>query len=324
MPLHNSCGRKTAIVSLVAIALTVAACGSDDNAASDVTGSTGPATVTAPATDSAADTTAAPNTTAPSDPLGTPNAATGEPIKIGVVADGKTEAIDNTQAIATVEAVAAYANDYLGGVNGHPLDVTSCETGGTPSGATTCAVQMINDKVAAVVVGSIAQDGIFFTTLTESGIPYVTATSATGEIITNPAASVLTNPIAAIGAPIPLAKEDGVDHVAFVIIDVPAATGPIAALATPLYQKAGITLDLINISPQVADMTPQIQQALSQGAGSFSIAGTDEFIANAIRGTEAARLRRDHRGLALRALPGARRHHPRRSRRSGQLHLDHR
>ena len=81
----------------------------------------------------------------------------------------------------------------------------------------------------------------------------------------------------------PIAKDAGIDKVGFIVIDVPAATGPITAIATPIYEKADVELDMIPISPQVADMTPQIQQAISSGDGQFSVTGTDEFNANAIK-----------------------------------------
>ena len=67
------------------------------------------------------------------------------------------------------------------------------------------------------------------------------------------------------------------------MIDVPAATGPIAPIATPLYETGNVSLDLINISPQVADMTPQVQEAISKGIGQFSITGTAQFVATAIK-----------------------------------------
>ena len=288
MPTHARRRQKTATIILSALALVaVAACGSDNNSSgsTEATASSGSteSTASSGSTESTASSGSTESTAANADPLGTPNAATGTPIKIGLVNDGKTDAIDNSSALATVEAVAQYANEYLGGLNGQPIEVVGCETGNTPTGATTCGVQMVNDKVAAVLVGGSAQDTAIFDALTDSGIPYITATSASSNIITKPGAFVFTNPIAAIAAPIPLAQENGAERVGFIVIDVPAATGPISQIATPFYQKANVAFDMIPISPTVADMTPQIQQAISQGDELFTIAGGEAFAAGAIK-----------------------------------------
>ena len=63
---------------------------------------------------------------------------------------------------------------------------------------------------------------------------------------------------------------------------MPAATGPITQIATPIYKNLGMDLQIIPISPSVADMTPQIQEAISGGADLFTITGTDEFIVSSV------------------------------------------
>ena len=215
--------------------------------------------------------------------LGTPNKATGSPITIGFVNDGKSDTLDMTPSIATFNATVKYVNDYLGGLNGHVIKVDECETKNTPSGGTTCAVQMANDKVAAVLVPGSAQDTAIFAGLQGSGIPYFTYTSASQDILLKPGAFLLTNPIAAIAAPAEEAKEKGYKKAAIITIDVPAATGPITAIAKPMFSKAGVGLTIVPISAQTADMTPQIQQAISGGAQLFAITGTDDFVANAVK-----------------------------------------
>jgi len=219
--------------------------------------------------------------------LGTPNKATGTPIKIGLVSDGKTDAIDNTQSVAASKAVFDYANDYLGGINGHVIEVDTCETKQTPSGATSCGVQMLNDKVAAVLVGASGQDTAVYTAL-NGEIPYFTTTTASGGILAGAGAYVLTSPLSAIGAGVPIAQDAGVSKAGFIVIDVPAATGPITAIATPIYQKGNVDLTMIPVSAQVADMTPQVQEGISKGLGQFSITGTAQFVATAIKALKQA------------------------------------
>ncbi|HKY13670.1 MAG TPA: ABC transporter substrate-binding protein [Microthrixaceae bacterium] len=224
-----------------------------------------------------------PATTIDPEILGSPDEADGEPITIGVVTDGRTDAIDNTQVATGAQAAVDYANDYLGGINGHVVEIETCETGQTPSGATTCAVEMIDKDVDAVLVGVLGQDAAVFNGLAGSGIPYFIYATAAQDILLKPGAFALSNPIAGFGAGVRLATENDVDRVAMAVIDVPAASGPVAQIATPLFEDAGITLDLVNVSPQVADMTPQIQEALSQGAEQFELIGTEQFIASGLK-----------------------------------------
>ena len=127
-------------IGLAVLALVgVAACSSDAND-DDAVGPPAPATG-----DSAA-------------VFGAPNEATGTPITIGVVTDGLSNNPDSAPLQATVNATVDYANDYLGGINGHVIEVEDCLTEGTPTGATLCGAQMVRDGVAAVLVPVSIQD----------------------------------------------------------------------------------------------------------------------------------------------------------------------
>ena len=215
--------------------------------------------------------------------LGKPNKATGSPIKIGFVDDGKTPGIDHTPLIAAFNATVQYANEYLGGINGHVIEVDECATLNTPSGATQCAVRLTQDGVAAVLVTASAQDANVFNALAGTGITYFTFAAANQDVIVKPGALVLTNPTASVAAPAKIAKEAGYAKAGMIVIDVPAATGPLNTLARPIFEKAGVGLEMVAISPQTADMTPQIQAAIGTGAQLFSVIGTDDFNATAIK-----------------------------------------
>jgi branched-chain amino acid transport system substrate-binding protein len=249
---------------LVALLVGATACGSDEPGSSDA------------ATDTSADLSL----------LGEEDPATGTPLRIGLVADGRSDALDSTSALDAGEATVEYVNEHLGGLNGHPLEVERCETGNTPTGASTCAVQMLDAEVAAVLVPLSSQDDAIVTALEGSGIPYLTYLTANPAIVANPETFVLPNPFAAIAAPAALANQRDVDQVGLVVPDVPATTGPISALATPIYENAGVGFDMINVSPQVADMTPQIQQAINDGNGMLVIGGPDQFIVSALRAAQ--------------------------------------
>jgi branched-chain amino acid transport system substrate-binding protein len=219
--------------------------------------------------------------------LGTPNKATGTPLKIGYIWDGQTQALDATGQRDALKATAEYANDYLGGINGHPIGLDVCDDMDTPTGATGCAVQLVRDKVAAVLAPVTGQDANIFKVLDGTGISYFTSTSASQDVLLKPGSFVLNDPLAQIGGVVNLAKSEGVTRSAIILIDVPAASG-LAGIANPIFQKAGIHLDIVKVSPTVADMSPQVQEALSQGDKQFEVAGTPDFDAKGIKSLKEA------------------------------------
>jgi branched-chain amino acid transport system substrate-binding protein len=268
--------RRAAIAGLAVLALTgAAACSSKDDEES--TGTTAAGAGDGETTE----TSAAPA----ADVLGPENAATDTPITIGYVSDGADSSFGSDEnQVATMEATVQYVNEHLGGINGHPIEIEHCQTGNTPAGATQCAVELTSAGVAAVLVAVSAQDGTLFEGFAGSGIPYFTYTSANQSILLGSGAFLMTNPISQIAVPALLAQERDASKVGFIIIDVPAATGPVSAIAEPIFANVGTELQIIPIAPSVADMTPQIQEALSGGSDLFTITGSDDFNISAVNG----------------------------------------
>jgi branched-chain amino acid transport system substrate-binding protein len=272
LPAHAPRGRKVGpTVAVAAVVLSLgAACSSN---ASTSTGASGGSASASSSTVLAV--------------LGTPNKATDTPLKIGYIWDGQTQAADATPQRDAVKASAEYADGYLGGINGHPIDLDVCDDMDTPTGATGCAVQLVRDKVAAVLAPVTGQDVNILKVLAGTGIAYFTNVSASQDVLLSPDAFVLDDPLASIGGMVNLAKSEGVSRSAIILIDVPAASG-LAGIAGPIFQQAGIHLDVVKVSPTVADMSPQVQEALSQGDKQFEVAGTPDFDAKGIKALKEA------------------------------------
>ena len=81
------------------------------------------------------------------DLLGPEDVAEGEPIRLGMVSDGTTDAFDNTDELRSAEAAAEFWNTHRGGLDGRPIEVVPCETGADPAGGTDCANQMVEQDV---------------------------------------------------------------------------------------------------------------------------------------------------------------------------------
>lgn len=249
--------RAATAVLAAGLALATAACGSTSSASTADTGT-------------------------PVD-LGTMNKATGTPVKVGFIGDAEPGASAFGNGIAAAEATAKYANDYMGGLSGHTIDLVTCSTNQTPSGATACGVKLAKEKVVAVVLGSSGQDHAINAALKGTGIPLVTSLTADVDIMTSPDAFVFQNPLAIGSASIQLLKEANIKKAGILVIDFPSATGPVEQLAKPLYETAGIKLDMVPISLQVADPTAQVQEAISSGDEAFSVFGDAAFVAKTVK-----------------------------------------
>jgi branched-chain amino acid transport system substrate-binding protein len=221
----------------------------------------------------AAGSSAGASTSSAKDPLGKPNKATGTPIKIGIITDGKSDAFDDTDRLAGMLVGVKYANNYLGGINGHVIQVDGCVTHETPSGGTQCGVQMVNDHVAAVVVNASGQGASVFTGMGDSGIPYFANSETTPSILTSTNGFSVTNTLGILTAGIPVAQEKGIKRIGVIAQDVPALTSALNGPISAFYQKQGITLDVTPAGQSTADLSPQIQQELANGGKMFMVLG---------------------------------------------------
>src|ERR1700681_2724229 len=154
--------RRMAVAAVLAGATVVAACSSSKSSSSS-------SQTSLPTTAAGAATT----TTAATAAFGTPKPATGTPVKVGFVTDGKTANIDNSSEVPAAQAAVKYVNQYLGGVNGHPITLDVCDTQQTPSGGTDCGNQMVSDGVPVVLESVSGQAGSVYTPVAAANIPYV-------------------------------------------------------------------------------------------------------------------------------------------------------
>lgn len=223
------------------------------------------------------------------DILGTPDPATGDPVKVGVVSDGATQAFDNTSELVAAKAAADYWNEYKGGIAGHEVETVTCETKNEPTGATDCANKMISDGVVGVVVGQSAVAADIWKPLHEAKVP-VMFLAASGEgPLTDPDTTYnLTNGYGTLFTlPVSIAKQNDAERVAFVVIDVPQALEAFDEAAPKMLDAAGLEYDLIKVPIGTADMTPQMQQVKNSGATVVQVVGNDAFCIAAFNGLKA-------------------------------------
>ena len=85
--------------------------------------------------------------------LGAAHPASGSPVVFGLLnlLSGPVTFPEVSQA---EQAAASYANQYLGGIGGHPIKIVTCATDGQPATSARCANQLLNDHPVAILGGA--------------------------------------------------------------------------------------------------------------------------------------------------------------------------
>jgi branched-chain amino acid transport system substrate-binding protein len=215
--------------------------------------------------------------------LGTPNKATGTPVTVGFLSEGKSATIDLSDEIRSAKAAAAYANEYLGGIGGHPVTVKDCSSLQTPAASTDCANQMVQAGVSVVVAGLLSEVDRVIDVLAPAGIPLITHNSTTQKALSTPGVFSLFNGASYFGAVATTAKTEGYKDVASIVLAVPAAEGGTRQLGGLVFGNADVGFDVTAVPPGTADMTPQISAAANEDPGAYLVIGNDTFCTSAIK-----------------------------------------
>jgi branched-chain amino acid transport system substrate-binding protein len=244
--------RSLSAAAIAVAALTAAGCSSSSSTSS-----------------SSSSTPAASNTAAAagSSVFGTPKKATGTPYVFGMIND-ETGAVTFPEARQGSIAAADYVNNYLGGINGHPIVIDNCTGDGTPATATACANQLVAKHPIAILgaadVGAPASIPIYqhANLAYLGGIPFTPVPSTAPNSIQFWSVSVGDNTAAAVYA----GQTLHVKSVAIVYFSNPQGESLLPQI-TPVFKAAGVTtIHDIPLSPTSPDPSPQAALVESSGA----------------------------------------------------------
>lgn len=198
--------------------------------------------------------------------LGT-KTASGTPLKIGFINENAGSIITFPEATAAAQAAVRYINDNLGGVGGHPIQLVSCVTDGTPSSSESCAQQMVSDGVVAVFGGVDLNMDAWYSTLNSANIPVV------GGVPLTPADYVAKDAYNYFGGDVTATASTGlyvhefmpkVKSVSILTTSTNAATATIDEIKNPL-QHWGVSVKVVEASATQNDWTaPYISAESSQ------------------------------------------------------------
>jgi len=179
----------------------------------------------------------------------------------------------------------AYANAYKGGLDGHKINLVTCQNQETPAGGQACANQLVQDKVVAVVLPFTGQGATEVPTITKAGIPYITLSGASNQELMTPGAYDLTGGYpATLAAYAQSAKAHGYSKFAMLVSNVPAAIQGAELLGSLVFKNAGVGYKVIPVNPGTADVTPQLQAAVSWGAKAIGLTGDVTLCSSFLKG----------------------------------------
>jgi branched-chain amino acid transport system substrate-binding protein len=207
--------------------------------------------------------------------LGSPHPATGSPVTVGMISDGGSGTVGTAPLVEQgAHAAVAYENEYGDGLDGHRIDLYICENQETPAGGQMCANEMVQHAVVAVVEPFTGQGQTEVPTVVKAGIPYITMSGQSTAELATPGAFALQGGFPAIlGAMALQAKQERYKKVALVVANVPAVVQGATALGALVFKAAGVGFQVVPVDPGTADMTPQVQAALTGGASAIGVAG---------------------------------------------------
>jgi branched-chain amino acid transport system substrate-binding protein len=249
--------RFTLLGLLAALSIALVACGSDDNGGSGTTGSAGAATTTTSTQGTTADSADAGTTVEQSTIdvtskfLGVSPGKADEslpPLKIGFVnMEGGIPSFPEHQAAA--DSTVKFINEHLGGVDGHPLELTKCLIQSEEDGQK-CAGEMLAAKVPIVNLGlAVVGNAPFYKTI-NGKFPVIVNGQGGGADVTTPKV-YLTDPggVGQIGGMTKVAQKiGGIKKIAVIASSNPAGKFGIEEILNPTLKPAGITSTTIYVA----------------------------------------------------------------------------
>ena len=221
-------------------------------------------------------------------PAGGEHTASGAPVKVGIINDEGGTAESWPEIRIGAQAAVAYGNQYLGGIAGRPVQLDVCESKGTPASSAACANQMIADHVVSVLHGIDSDSGTTAQTLMNAGIPVIsTAPASSQEELGTLSFSLTGGATAFIAA---MGQWMAQQHYKSSVFFAENAPGGAAlwTSAVGFLQKLGIATKLVLVDPAAADLTPQMDAAVTQHPDFYWMTGDSGTCLSFLRAYRAA------------------------------------
>jgi branched-chain amino acid transport system substrate-binding protein len=194
------------------------------------------------------------------------------PIKIGSISVISSPVTAFPQVETGLKAAIAKINDE-GGVNGRELELVLCNDQFDPNVAITCAQQMVQEKVAAVVGSLSGQATAFLPILEKAGIPYLANQGSAGapEFSSEISFPLSAGTVAQLGGSGRYVADEGGDNVVILRSPSPSADFGVSAMQSAA-EAGGATVNIIQVADDATDYAPAAASALEQNPDGIAIA----------------------------------------------------
>jgi branched-chain amino acid transport system substrate-binding protein len=196
--------------------------------------------------------------------LGPADPATGSPVRVGLfnVEDNPLSDLRSTGDAA--EAAATYANEHLGGLAGHPIEVVRCADKVDVATAKACADEFVRTGVVAVVAGQPTTSDAVLPTTVAAGIPWVGSSPVSqSEVGSDNAFFFGPGALGNLGAYAQYSADLGYRNVVIYGVDTPELNGLIQTVGKAIFARAGIGMRLVSVPPGPIDATDLVEQGLA-------------------------------------------------------------
>jgi ABC-type branched-subunit amino acid transport system substrate-binding protein len=185
---------------------------------------------------------------------------TGDPVKVMTLTAYDTDTL-NVKAILDIAQGAVVQINNDGGLNGHEVELVTCNEGADPNKAADCARQAVDEGVAALVGGFTANGDAIMPILEEAGIPWFAPPGISSAELSSEDSYPITSGVLGLAGLGKLAAQDGCETVASVNYDLPSA-GAIGQLVDiGLASEGAEASDLIKVPPTTTDFSAIAQEA---------------------------------------------------------------
>ncbi len=200
--------------------------------------------------------------------------ATGSPVRVGLLNVEDNPLADLRSTGDAAEAAAAYANEHLGGLDGHRVEVVRCADRIDPAAAQACADEFLRAGVVAVVAGQPTTADAVLPTTVGAGIPWVGSSPLSpSEIATDDAFFFGSGAVGSLGAYAQYAADLGYRSVVLYGVENPQVTALVETVGRAIFARAGIDLRLVSVPSGGADSTAQVEEGLAEDPDAVLVIG---------------------------------------------------
>jgi branched-chain amino acid transport system substrate-binding protein len=275
--------RRGALMAACAVAAVgVAACGSSSSSSSSSSSAASSAGGSASSSAStSASTSAAAGTGASSSALGTPDAAKGSPVVFGMINLELNPQASFPEVRAAARAAVSYVNAYGGGLDGHPIQLDTCLTDGSPATSTQCANKLVGEHPVAILGGADLSAANTLPIYKKAGLTYIGGMDLTPAESSAPNA-VVFNDIAQSGNSdigVYAVKALHAKNVSVLALDNTQGTSQANLFEVPAVKASGGTAKLFALPPTQADVSSNVASSISNSPDALLLEDPSQCVA---------------------------------------------